>query len=116
MSGSRAAGPQAALVERLRRLLVDEPTTREIAMFGGRAFLVDDRIVVSAWKNGDLLVRVPAERTDELLALPDAAPAVMGKDREMGTGWITVTAEAIEGDDGLSDWLTISLENAPTAS
>ncbi len=85
-------------------------------MFGGRAFLVDDRIVVSAWKNGDLLARVSAERTDELLSRPGAAPAVMGKDREMGAGWITVAAEAIEGDGPLSHWLTISLELAHTAS
>ncbi|CAN5326394.1 hypothetical protein BH20ACT3_BH20ACT3_03840 [soil metagenome] len=114
MSGTRAKGPQAELVERLRDLLADEPTTREISMFGGRAFLVDERIVVSVWKNGDLLVRVAAERTDELRALPGAAPAEMGSGRRMGAGWITVAAEAIVADGPLSDWLAASLENGHT--
>lgn len=111
MSAARAEGPQAELVERLRHLLADQRALREVSMFGGRAFLVDGRIVASAWKNGDLLVRVAAERTDELCALPGASPAEMGTGRHMGAGWITVAADAIAADDPLSEWLAAALEN-----
>lgn len=111
MSAPRAEGPRAELVARLRDLLAAEPSTREISMFGGRAFLVDDRIVVSAGKDGDLLVRVAAERTDELLAQPGARPAEMGSGRPMGAGWITVAAEAIVADGPLATWLATSLEH-----
>lgn len=111
MSCTHARGSQAELVGRLRDLLAGEPATREVSMFGGRAFMVNDRILVSAWRNGDLLVRVAADRTDEMCALPGAAPAEMGSGRRMGAGWITVTADAIAADGPLSDWLKTSLEN-----
>lgn len=114
MTQPSADGPQAELVERLRSLFADEPTTREISMFGGRAFLVNDRIVVSAGKNGDLLARVADERHDELLAVPGAAQAEMGTGRSMGAGWITVAAEAIAADEPLSEWVMLALHNHRT--
>ena len=38
---------QADLIERIRPLLADEPLTREVSMFGGRAFMVNDKMVTS---------------------------------------------------------------------
>lgn len=114
MNDAVTGGAQAELVERLRDLLAGEATTREVTMFGGRAFMVNDKILVSSWRNGDLLVRVAAERTDEMCARPGAAPAEMGSGRQMGAGWITVAAEAIVADGPLSDWLDTSLENNRT--
>ncbi len=40
--------PQQRLITRLRALLADEPVLREVAMFGGRSFMVDEKLVVSA--------------------------------------------------------------------
>ena len=82
-------------------------------MFGGRAFLVHDRLAVSAGNGGDLLVRVDAARHDELLASPGTAPAEMGRGRSMGPGWITVSGDAVVRDDQLSQWLDIGLNSGP---
>ncbi|WP_324653026.1 TfoX/Sxy family protein [Georgenia sp. H159] len=107
--------PHADLAQRVRDLLADEPSTREVSMFGGRAFMVDDRIVVSAQRSGELLVRVPADRHHELTARPGARQAVMGTDRDMGPGWVTVDAASLGGED-LSWWLGIALEHNRAAT
>ncbi|MDT5039384.1 MAG: hypothetical protein QOE51_369 [Actinoplanes sp.] len=100
---------QGDLVERLRALLADEPSTREVSMFGGRSFMVHDKMVASALKEGDLLVRVDAERHGELTRLRGAAQAEMGAGRNMGPGWITVSAASIASDESLSFWLDAAL-------
>lgn len=58
-------------------------------MFGGRSFMVNDAILVSASASGDLLVRIDPERSEELAARPGAAVAQMGG-RTMGPAWLTV--------------------------
>ncbi len=100
---------QSALIERLRVLLAGEPSTREVSMFGGRSFMVDEKMVVSAWKDGSLLVRVSSDRHDELTALPGAEQAEMGAARSMGPGWIAVSAASIDTAARLSFWLDIAL-------
>lgn len=73
---------QSELIDRLRALLTSEPSMREVSMFGGRSFMVNDKMVASALKGGDLLIRVDAERDDELNLLPGASPAVMAAGRD----------------------------------
>ena len=106
---------QADLIERVRALLTDEPSTREVAMFGGRSFMVNEKMVASARDGGDLLVRVAAERDDELRQVPGATRAEMGAGRNMGPGWISVAAESITNDERLSFWLDVALEHNLTA-
>lgn len=79
-------------------------------MFGGRSFMVRDRMVVSALKDGDLLVRVPADRHDQLTDRPGASQAEMGAGRTMGPGWILVSAASLATADGLAFWLTAALD------
>lgn len=102
---------QADLIGRLRALLADEPSTREVSMFGGRSFMVRDRMVVSALEDGDLLVRVDAGRHDELTRQHGATQAEMGAGRSMGPGWIAVSAASVASDDGLSSWLDAALDH-----
>lgn len=102
---------QGALVDRLRALLADEPAVREVAMFGGRSFMVSEKIAVSALKSGSLLVRIDADRHDELVGRPGARQAEMGAGRTMGPGWVDVAATAIGGDVGLSMWVDVALEH-----
>ena len=71
-------GLDTELVERVRAALTGRPPVREVRMFGGLAFMVDDRMVVRVRRDGDLLVRAAPERADELLALEGAGPAEMG--------------------------------------
>ena len=57
------------------------------------------------------LVRVDADRHEELLARPGAAQAEMGAGRDMGPGWIEVAAEALVDDASLVEWIGIAIEH-----
>lgn len=98
---------QAELTERLRARLSG---AREVSMFGGRSFMVNGKIVASALRDGDLLVRVDAARHDELVTLPGASQAQMGAERDMGAGWIAIDASSLATSDQLSFWIDIALE------
>ena len=102
---------QTDLVQRLRLLLPDQPAMREVSMFGGRSIMVNEKMIVSARADGGLLVRVDADRHDELLTRPGAAQAVMGRDRAMGPGWIEVDAGTISDDVHLAFWLETAMEH-----
>ena len=102
--------PQADLIERIRPLLADEPLTREVSMFGGRAFMVNDKMVASVLRDDALLVRVDAERHDELTQRRGATQAEMGAGRSMGPGWVAVSATSIASDGDLSFWLDTALD------
>ena len=105
---------QHRLVQRVRTLVNDEPDVREVSMFGGRAIMVNDKMIVSAGKSGDLLVRADAERHGALLAEPGAAQAQMGAGRVMGPGWITVAPEAIADDERLAFWVNVARDHNRT--
>lgn len=50
-------------------------------------------------------------RNDELLNVPGAKPAVMGADRPMGPGWITVSRDGLITDKQLAFWTQVGLEH-----
>ena len=102
---------QHRLVQRVRALVDDEPDVREVSMFGGRAIMVNDKMIVSAGKSGDLLVRADAERHEVLLDEPGATQAQMGAGRDMGPGWITVAPEAIADDSRLTFWVDAAMQH-----
>lgn len=102
---------QTTLVERLRTLLASEPVTRETSMFGVRAFMVNEKMVVSAMKAGGLLIRVDADLHKELVGRPGAKQAEMGTGRTMGPGWIEVEADAIHDDKQLASWVGVAMEH-----
>ncbi|KAA0919711.1 TfoX/Sxy family protein [Dietzia sp. ANT_WB102] len=101
---------QQRLIDRLRDHLADETVTREVSMFGGHCFMVAGKILVSAGRDGGILLRVAAEHEGELLRRPGATRAEMGAGRTMGPGWISVSAVALDSDAGLSEWLAPALE------
>ena len=100
---------QQALIQRIQSLVTDQSDVREVSMFGGRAIMVNDKMIVSAGKAGDLLVRVDAAQHDTLLSERGAAQAEMGAGRRMGPGWITVSSEAIADDECLSFWVDAAM-------
>lgn len=102
---------QQALIQRIQSLVTDQSDVREVSMFGGRAIMVNDKMIVSAGKTGDLLVRVAADRHETLLGKPGAEQAHMGAGREMGAGWITVAPEAIADDDRLAFWVDVAMHH-----
>lgn len=99
------------LAARVRAGLPAAGTVREVSMFGGLAFMLDERMVVSVDRDGGLLVRVDPDRSAELLAVPGARPAVMGADRPMGPGWITVEADGLVTDQQLTRWIEVALQH-----
>lgn len=98
---------QRSLVERVRHALRDS-SPREVPMFGGVSFMVEGRMVVAARREGALLLRIDPSTAAELLARCGARPALMGTDRPMGDGWISVEPAALEGT-GLDSWLAPAL-------
>lgn len=98
-----------ALADRLRTMLADEPTLDERSMFGSRGFMVREKLVACAFKRGALLVRIDADREEELLQRPGATRAVMAG-RDMGPGWVSVEPGAIGGDGELTSWLDVALD------
>ena len=101
----------ADVADRVRSILSDREHVREVKMFGGLAFMVDERMVVCVSGGGsDLLVRVAPERDAEMAQRPGAQRAEMGKGRSMGEGWITVDEAALESDTDLRYWIDVSLD------
>ena len=98
------------LADRVRATLAAAPSMREVPMFGGVSFMVNDKMVVSARSDGDLLVRADPKRASELVAFHGARPAKMGAGRAMGPGWIAVAEKAITTDERLSFWIAAALE------
>jgi hypothetical protein len=101
----------AELADRVRAALPEGRPVREVRMFGGLAFMLDERMVacVSAG-GGALLVRVSRNRDAGHLGMPGARRAEMGAGRSMGEGWIAVDGEALAGD-GLRYWIDAVLEH-----
>jgi TfoX/Sxy family transcriptional regulator of competence genes len=100
-----------ALAQRVRAALPPDRPVREVSMFGGLSFMVEDSMVVAAGRDGRLLVRIDPTRHDELLGLPGAEPAVMGADRPMGPGWIRVASEGLGTDEQLAFWVDVGLDH-----
>lgn len=98
------------LAGRIRDALAEHRSLREVSMFGGLSFMVNEAMVVCARGDGDLLVRVDPQRNDELLSAAGAAPAEMGAGRAMGKGWITVGRDAVSSERDLGFWLGVALE------
>jgi len=103
--------PQEALARRVRHELAGR-VTREVTMFGGLSFMVDEALTVAARRDGSLLVRVDPSARAEALRRPGAEPAAMRNGREMGEGWLSVRPEGLTTDDGLRSWLDVALAAA----
>ncbi|MBX3314848.1 MAG: TfoX/Sxy family protein [Actinobacteria bacterium] len=73
-------------------------------MFGGVAFMVDDRMLVAVMRDGALLARVDPARSDELSTRPGAGPMEMGT-RTMGPSWLRVEPDAIADPAELDAWI-----------
>ncbi|WP_224392707.1 TfoX/Sxy family protein [Pseudonocardia sp. ICBG1293] len=98
------------LAARIRVLLAEVSVVTEKRMFGGLAFLVGGHMAVAASGRGGLLVRVPVDRSAELLGRPRTAPMVMGGRERVG--WLWVTGEPDVDDlDGpeLAGWVAEAL-------
>nr|WP_225668038.1 TfoX/Sxy family protein [Arthrobacter sp. 147(2020)] len=99
---------------RLRDLFASYPDVREIRMFGGISFMVNDRMAVAADRAGDLLVRTNPTDYDDLLRR-GAVPALMGQDKPMGRGWLTVPRHQLDDDAELAYWVKVGINSGEPA-
>jgi hypothetical protein len=93
------------LAARIRDELSGEPGLSERRMFGGLAFLLGGHMAVVASGQGGLMVRVPPERSEELVAGSAAEPMVM-TGRPMA-GWLVLPTDAVADDAELASWVGI---------
>lgn len=93
----------AELAERIRDQLAGIPGVREKKMFGGLAFMINDKMAVCAVTQGDLMLLVDPRRVDRLLG--DGVQRATMKGRELRTGWIVVDADLVSTPDRLTPWL-----------
>ena len=92
------------LANRIRELLGSERGVEEKRMFGGLAFLINGNMSVAASGKGGLMVRVPPEDTEKLLARAHVSPMVMAG-RE-ARGWLRVAAEGVKTKRQIESWVT----------
>jgi TfoX/Sxy family transcriptional regulator of competence genes len=92
------------LADRIRELLGPMRGVDEMRMFGGLGFLINGNMAVAASGQGGLLVRVPPEDTEKLLARAHVNPMVMAG-RE-ARGWVRVDADGVKTKRQLKDWVT----------
>ncbi|TDT33535.1 TfoX/Sxy family protein [Naumannella halotolerans] len=103
----------AELTERVRAALAEQPTVREVRMFGGLSFMVNEKLVVCV-RSDAMLVRVAAADHESHLAEPGVAQPEMGAGRSMGPGWIEVDTTTLTDDASLAHWLEVGLAHNAT--
>ncbi|WP_432487766.1 TfoX/Sxy family protein [Kineococcus sp. SYSU DK018] len=98
------------VADRVRAALTGREV-REVKMFGGLAFMVDERMLVCVSAGGsDLLVRVTPDSDAQHLQEPGARRAEMGEGRSMGAGWITVDEEVLAAQEDFARWMQAALD------
>jgi hypothetical protein len=100
------------LADRIRELIAPERGVEEKRMFGGLAFLIDGNMAVVASGKGGLMVRVPPDQTEQLLARDHVEPMVMaGRETR---GWLRVSTDGVKTKRQLRGWVSRGVEHAKT--
>jgi len=97
------------LAERIRVALADQKVVREVNMFGGLSFLVNEKMAVSANTSGNLMVRCDPKRVEDLIAENGAEWAEMNG-RKMSKGWLVVASDDVNSDGDLAFWISVALD------
>ncbi len=101
-----------ALADRIRVVLSrDAVEAREQKMFGGVAFMVDDRFACGVNKD-DIVVRIGKEAAAEALSRPGVRPMDF-TGRQM-TGWVYVAATVLDDDATLAEWVRMGVAFSAT--
>jgi DNA-binding PadR family transcriptional regulator len=91
------------LADRIRELVVNEPSLSEQKMFGGLAFLIGGNMAVAASGEGGILVHVEPAEGERLVANAAASPMVM-RGKEM-KGWLRVGTADLKTKRELAKWV-----------
>jgi hypothetical protein len=97
------------LADRIRMALAHQSAVREVNMFGGLSFMVNEKMTVNANTSGDLMLRCDPKRVEELIGGTAAQSAEM-RGKPMSKGWLVVAAENVASDEDLDFWIDVALE------
>jgi TfoX/Sxy family transcriptional regulator of competence genes len=98
------------LGDRIRELVGAEKGVEEKRMFGGLAFLINGNMSVAVSSKGGIMVRVPPDETEKLLARDHVQPMVMAG--RQTRGWIRVSGEGVKTKRQLQGWVSRGVEHA----
>ncbi len=93
----------AILASRIRALMAGTPGVTEKKLFGGLGFLVNGHLAVSAYKDGDLMIRCGKENWQNLLSEEGARP--MTRNGAPVSGWVIIASSTVENEEALRVWV-----------
>lgn len=97
------------LAQRVREVFEEYPGFDEKKMFGGLCFLLHGNMACGII-NDDIIVRVGAEKYEDVLGYPYARQFdITGRAMK---GWVMVSHEGIESDEDLYEWVRMGAELA----
>jgi|SRR5215208_892403 len=98
------------LAHRIRELIATERGVEEKRMFGGLAFLINGNMSVAVSSQGGLMVRVPRDETEKLLAREHVEPMIMAGHE--ARGWLRVSLDGVKTKRQLQSWVTRGVDHA----
>lgn len=98
------------LADRVRELLGAQRGVEEKRMFGGLAFLINGNMSVCVSGQGGLMVRVPRDETEKLLAREHVEPMVMAGRETLG--WLRVSVAGVKTKRQLQGWVSRGVDYA----
>src|SRR4029453_10301123 len=98
-----------ALAGRVRELISARAGVREGKMFGGIAFMVGGTMAVGV-TGDELMVRLDPGASEK--ALTEEGVRVFDMTRRPVKGWILVSAERAEGEEGRAEWVEAGADYA----
>ncbi len=97
----------ADLAELVRQAITGVKGVTEKKMFGGIAFMANDRMLIGVDKD-DLIIRCEKEETDALLKKKGVRVFDLSGGRPM-KGWLLVGPEATKTAKGRSEWVEFAI-------
>ena len=95
------------LADRIREALLGQKNVREVKMFQGMCFMVDDKMCVCL-RDDRMMCRVGPEAYPEAVERNGAEPMIHGK-RQM-KGFVFVSPEGYEAKKDFDYWIKLCLE------
>lgn len=102
------------LADKVRTALAGTKSLEEKKMFGGIAFLIDDKMCIGVNKN-DIMLRCEKEETDELLKKKGAKVFDLSGGRPM-KGWLLVGPEGTSSKKDFDWWINKAIEGNKNAA
>lgn len=95
------------IADKIRETLKEVKNLTEKKMFGGIAFMVNDKMCVGVDKDA-IMLRCEPEKTDELLSKKGARQFdLTGKPMK---GWLLIDEEGIKNKKDFDFWITTAIE------